>query len=51
MKLWYLDNANKFVRNLILDFNNTVEIIPSGYWQEAKSTEEFTLVSCFVGQV
>ena len=24
-------------------------MIPSGYWQGAKSTGEFTLVSCFVG--
>ena len=24
-------------------------MIPSGYWQAAKSKEEFTLVSCCVG--
>ena len=37
------------MRNLILDSNNPVEMIPSGYWQAAKSTGEFTLVSCCVG--
>ena len=40
---------NKLIRNLILDSNNPVEMIPSGYWQAAKSTGEFTLVSCCVG--
>ena len=37
------------MRNLFLDSNNPVEMIPSGYWQAAKSTGEFTLVSCCVG--
>ena len=46
LNLWYLDNDNKLIRNLILDYNNPVEMIPSGYWQAAKSTGEFTLVSC-----
>ena len=49
LNLWCLDNDNKLVRNLILDFNNPVEIILSGYWQAAKSTGEFTLASCCVG--
>ena len=40
---------NKLIRNLILDSNNPIEMIPSGYWQAAKSTGEFTLVSCCVG--
>ena len=46
--LWCLDNDNKLIRKLILDSNNPVEMIPSGYWQAAKSTGEFTLVSCCV---
>ena len=49
LNLWCLDNDNKLIRNLILDSNNPVEMIPSGYWQAAKSTGEFTLVSCCVG--
>ena len=49
LSLWCLDNDNKLIRNLILDSNNPVEMIPSGYWQAAKSTGEFTLVSCCVG--
>ena len=36
------------MKNLILDSNNPVVMIPSGYWQAAKSTGEFTLVSCCV---
>ena len=46
---WYLYVDKKLIRNLILDSNNPVEMIPSGYWQAAKSTGEFTLVSCCVG--
>ncbi len=49
LNLWCLDNDNKVIRHLILDTNNPIEMIPSGYWQAAKSTGEFTLVSCFVG--
>ena len=49
LNLWCLDDDNKLIRNLILDSNNPVEMIPSGYWQAAKSTGEFTLVSCCVG--
>ena len=48
LNLWCLDNDNKLIRNLILDSNNPVEMIPSGYWQAAKSTGEFTLVCCCV---
>ena len=36
-------------QSLILDSNNPVEMIPSGYWQAAKSKGEFILVSCCVG--
>ena len=48
LDLWCLDNDNKFIRNLILDSKNPVEMIPSGYWQAEKSIGEFTLVSCYV---
>ena len=44
-----LDDNNNLLRNLILDSNNPVEMIPSGYWQAAKSKGEYTLVSCCVG--
>ena len=44
-----LDDDNKLIWNKILNYNNPVEMIPSGYWQAAKSTGEFTLVSCCVG--
>ena len=49
LDLWCLDNQNEVIKNLILDSNNPVEFIPSGYWQAAKSKGEFTLVSCCVG--
>ena len=49
LNLWCLVNYNLLIRNLILDSNNPVEMIPSRYWQPAKSTGEFTLVSCCVG--
>ena len=49
LKLWCLDNDNKEIRSIILDSNNPLEMIPSGYWQAAKSKGEFTLVSCCVG--
>jgi len=48
LNLCCLDNDNKLIRNSILDSNNPVEMIPSKYWQAAKSTGEFTLVSCCV---
>ena len=49
MNILSLDNDNKAIRRLILDTNNPVVMIPSGYWQAAESTGEFTLVSCCVG--
>ena len=49
LKLWCLDSENKALKNSILDSNNPVEFIPSGYWQAAKSTGDYTLVSCCVG--
>ena len=49
LNLWCLDNDNKEIKNFILDNNNPVEMIPSGYWQAAKSSGEFTMVSCCVG--
>jgi len=49
LNLWFLDNDNNLLRNLILDSNNPVEMIPSGCWQAAKSKGEFTMVSCCVG--
>jgi len=38
-------------KNLVVSagYSHPVEMIPSGYWQAAKSTGEFTLVSCCVG--
>ena len=51
LNLWFLDNDNKLIRNLILDFNNPVKMIPSGYWQVAKTTGEFTLLICCVAPV
>jgi len=48
LHLWCLDNDNKIIKNLILDSNNPVEMIPSRYWQAEKSTGEFTLVTCCV---
>jgi len=44
---WYLYVDKKLIRNLILDSNNPVEMIPSGYLQAAKSTGELTLLSYF----
>ena len=49
LNLWCLDNDNREIRNLILDKNNPVEMIPSGYWQAAETNGEFSLVSCCVG--
>ena len=37
LNLWHLDNDNNLLRKLILDSNNPLEMIPSGYWQAAKS--------------
>jgi len=49
LNLLCLDDDNNLLRNLILDSNNPVEMIPSGHWQAAKSKGEYTLVSCCVG--
>ena len=48
LNLYFLDD-NKELRNIRLDLNNPIEMIPSGYWQAACSTGEFTLTSCCVG--
>ena len=47
--LYSLDESNKELTNIRLDSNNPIEMIPSGYWQAASSTGEFTLTSCCVG--
>jgi len=49
LNLWCLDDGNKELRKLRIDSNNPIEMIPSGYWQAATSSGEFTLVSCCVG--
>ena len=49
LNLWSLDDCNKELTKLSLDSNNPIEMIPSGYWQAAKSSGEFTLASCCVG--
>ena len=49
LNLWCLDDGNKKLRKLRIDSNNPIEMIPSGYWQAAKSSGEFTLTSCCVG--
>ena len=49
LNLLYLDDDNNLLRNLILDSNNPVVMVPSGHWQAAKCKGEFTLVSCCVG--
>ena len=49
LNLWCLDDGNKKLRKLRLDSNNPIEMIPSGYWQAAKSIGLFTLASCCVG--
>ena len=49
LNLWCLDDGNKKLRKFRLDSNNPIEMIPSGYWQAAKSIGLFTLASCCVG--
>ena len=49
LNLCCLDNDNKLLKNLILDSNNPLEMIPSGYWQAAKNTGEFISGRCFIG--
>ena len=48
LNLYFLDD-NKELRNIRLDLNNPIEMIPSGYWQAANSSGEFTLTSYCVG--
>ena len=49
LNLYFLDDNNKELKNIRLDSNNPIEMIPSGYWQAASTTGEFTLTSCCVG--
>ena len=49
LNLYFLDDNNKELRKIRLDSNNPIEMIPSGYWQAASSSGEFTLTSCCVG--
>ena len=49
LNLWCLDDGNKKLRKFSLDSDNPIEMIPSGYWQAAKSIGLFTLASCCVG--
>ena len=49
LDLWCLDDGDKELRKLRLDANNPIEMIPSGYWQAARSHGAFTLASCCVG--
>ena len=51
LNLWCLDEGNRKLRKFRLDSNNPIEMIPSGYWQAAKSCGQFTLTSCCVGPV
>ena len=48
LNLYFLDDK-KALKNIRLDSKNPIEMIPSGYWQAAKSSGEFTLASCCVG--
>ena len=49
LNLWCLDDGNKELKKFRIDSNNPIEMIPSGYWQAAKSSGAFTLASCCVG--
>ena len=49
LNLLCLDNDNNSQSNLIIDYDNPIHMIPSGYWQAAKREGEFTLVSCCLG--
>ena len=49
LNLWCLDDGNKEIKKLILDSNNPIEMIPSGYWQAATTSGAYTLASCCVG--
>ncbi len=47
--LYFLDNDNKKLSNIILDSNNTIKIITSEYWKAASRSEEFIPSSCCFG--
>ena len=49
LNLWRLDDDDKELKKLRIDSNNPIEMIPSGYWQAAKSCGKYTLTSCCVG--
>ena len=49
LNLWCLDDGNNKLRKLRIDSNNPIEMIPSGYWQAARSSGAFSLASCCVG--
>ncbi len=49
LNLYFLGDNNKELRNIRLDSNNTIEMIPSGYWKAASTNGEFTLTSYCVG--
>ena len=49
LSLYFLDDDNKELRNIRLDSNNPIKMIPSGYWQAARSIGELTLTICCVG--
>ena len=50
LNLYFLDNTNKKLKNIRLDSNNPIEIIPSGYWQASRISGEFILISCSFDQ-
>jgi len=49
LTLWRLDPENKELISLKLDSVNPIEIIPTGWWQDARSKGKFTLMTCCVG--
>ena len=49
LNVWCLDDCNTELRKLRIDYNNPIEMIPSGCFQAAKSSGVFTLASCCAG--
>ena len=49
LNLYFLYVDNKELRNIRLDSNNPIRMIPSWYWQAASCPSEFTLTRCCVG--
>ena len=47
--LWCLDDGNEELRKHMINSNNPIKMIPSGYRQVAASSGAFTLASCCVG--